>query len=154
MSKDPDDTTPNGRAARNGDGRPQALNVLGGPLAVCSRDPLTGWFRDGCCHTDGHDRGMHVVCAEMTEAFLTHQLRVGNDLVTPRPEYGFAGLQPGDKWCVCLSRWKQALDDGAAPPIVLAATHEEALAVVPLDTLKAHALDADPFAPDRSDDRA
>ena len=133
--------------------RDEARNVLGGPLAVCSRDPLTGWFRDGCCHTDGHDRGMHVVCAEMTEEFLAHQVRIGNDLVTPRPEYGFAGLRPGDKWCVCLSRWKQALDDGAAPPIVLAATHEEALAVAPLDVLKAYALDGDPIDLKRPDDR-
>ncbi|MEO0834058.1 MAG: DUF2237 domain-containing protein [Pseudomonadota bacterium] len=120
-----------------------ACNVLGGPLAVCSLDPVTGWFRDGCCNTDGHDRGMHLVCAEMTEEFLAHQQRVGNDLVTPRPEYGFAGLNPGDKWCVCLTRWKQALDDGAAPPIYLNATHEEALTVVPLETLKRYALDAD-----------
>lgn len=127
--------------APHADARRDARNVLGGPLAVCSRDPLTGWFRDGCCHTDGHDRGMHVVCAEMTEEFLAHQARIGNDLVTPRPEYGFAGLQPGDKWCVCLTRWKQALDDGAPAPIILAATHEEALAVVPLEILKAHALD-------------
>lgn len=133
------DNTPHAAARRD------ARNVLGGPLAVCSRDPLTGWFRDGCCHTDGHDRGMHVVCAEMTEEFLAHQTRIGNDLVTPRPEYGFAGLQPGDKWCVCLTRWKQALDDGAPAPIILAATHEEALAVVPLEVLKAHALDGDPI---------
>ena len=133
------DNTPHAAARRD------ARNVLGAPLAVCSRDPLTGWFRDGCCHTDGHDRGMHVVCAEMTEEFLAHQVRVGNDLVTPRPEYGFAGLQPGDKWCVCLTRWKQALDDGAPAPIILAATHEEALAVVPLEVLKAHALDGDPI---------
>ncbi|MEO0612966.1 MAG: DUF2237 domain-containing protein [Pseudomonadota bacterium] len=124
-------------------GAPDACNVLGGPLAVCSLDPLTGWYRDGCCNTDGHDRGMHLVCAEMTEEFLAHQQRVGNDLVTPRPEYGFAGLTPGDKWCVCLTRWKQALDDGAAPPIYLNATHEEALTVVPLETLKKYALDAD-----------
>ncbi|MEO1150992.1 MAG: DUF2237 domain-containing protein [Pseudomonadota bacterium] len=120
-----------------------ACNVLGEPLAVCSLDPVTGWFRDGCCNTDGHDRGMHLVCAEMTEEFLTHQQRAGNDLVTPRPEFGFAGLTPGDKWCVCLTRWKQALDDGAAPPIYLKATHEEALTVVPLETLKKYALDTD-----------
>ncbi|MEM1192087.1 MAG: DUF2237 domain-containing protein [Pseudomonadota bacterium] len=124
-------------------GAPAACNVLGRPLAVCSLAPLTGWYRDGCCNTDGHDRGMHLVCAEMTEEFLAHQQRVGNDLVTPRPEYGFAGLTPGDKWCVCLTRWKQALDDGAAPPIYLNATHEEALTVVPLETLKRYALDAD-----------
>lgn len=120
-----------------------ACNVLGEPLAVCSLDPVTGWFRDGCCNTDGHDRGMHLVCAEMTEEFLAHQQRAGNDLVTPRPEFGFVGLTPGDKWCVCLTRWKQALDDGAAPPIYLKATHEEALTVVPLETLKKYALDKD-----------
>jgi len=120
-----------------------ACNVLGEPLAVCSLDPVTGWFRDGCCNTDGHDRGMHLVCAEMTEEFLAHQQRAGNDLVTPRPEFGFVGLTPGGKWCVCLTRWKQALDDGAAPPIYLKATHEEALTVVPLETLKKYALDKD-----------
>ncbi len=120
----------------------QRRNVLGGPLEICSLDPLTGWFRDGCCDTDGHDRGMHVVCAEVTPEFLAHQRRVGNDLVTPRPEYGFPGLKPGNRWCVCLSRWKQALDDGAAPPIFLRATHEEALAVVPIEVLKSYALDS------------
>lgn len=119
-----------------------ARNVLGEPLEVCSLDPLTGWRRDGCCDTEGLDMGMHVVCAEVTEVFLAHQKRIGNDLVTPRPEYRFAGLTPGDRWCVCLARWKQALDDGAAPPIFLRATHEEALAVVPLETLKSYALDA------------
>ncbi|MGF1544213.1 MAG: DUF2237 family protein [Parvularculaceae bacterium] len=118
-----------------------ARNVLGERLQICSLDPLTGWRRDGCCDTDGLDVGMHVVCAEVTEEFLEHQRKVGNDLVTPRPEYGFPGLAPGDKWCVCLSRWKQALDDGVAPPIVLAATHEETLAVVPIDVLRRYALD-------------
>lgn len=120
----------------------QRRNVLGGPLEICSLDPLTGWFRDGCCDTDGHDRGMHVVCAEVTAEFLAHQRRVGNDLVTPRPEYGFPGLKPGNRWCVCLARWRQALDDGAAPPILLRATHEEALAVVPIEVLKSYALDS------------
>jgi hypothetical protein len=116
-----------------------SLNVLGGPLETCSLDPLTGWFRDGCCDTDGHDRGMHVVCARMTQAFLDHQLASGNDLVTPRPEYRFPGLKPGDFWCVCLSRWKEALDAGVAPPVRLEATHEETLAVVPLEVLRQHA---------------
>ena len=119
-----------------------ARNVLGGPLKVCSTNPMTGWFRDGCCNTDGRDLGMHIVCAEVTEEFLAHQRRTGNDLVTPRPEFGFPGLTPGDKWCVCLSRWKAALDAGAAAPIYLEATHEETLAVVPLDVLKKYALDA------------
>jgi uncharacterized protein len=119
-----------------------SLNVLGGPLETCSLDPLTGWFRDGCCDTDGHDRGMHVVCAQVTQAFLEQQRASGNDLITPRPDYRFAGLKPGDFWCVCLSRWKEALDAGVAPPIRLAATHEETLAVVPLEVLRQHALDA------------
>ncbi|MEM9169987.1 MAG: DUF2237 domain-containing protein [Pseudomonadota bacterium] len=122
----------------SGDG---ARNVLGGPLEVCSLDPLTGWFRDGCCNTDGRDMGLHLVCAKVTAAFLDHQKRGGNDLVTPRPEYGFPGLKPGDQWCVCLSRWVDALNDGAAPPIRLEATHEEALAVLPIETLRAHAID-------------
>jgi uncharacterized protein len=118
---------------------PLARNVLGGPLQVCSVDPMTGWFRNGCCETEGHDRGAHIVCAHLTDAFLAHQLRNGNDLITPRPEYGFAGLKAGDRWCVCLTRWKDALDDGVAPPILLEATHEEALVVVPLQTLLEHA---------------
>ncbi len=118
---------------------PNARNVLGGPLAVCSTAPLTGWFRNGCCETEGHDRGMHVVCARVTDAFLQHQLEGGNDLITPRPDFGFAGLKAGDKWCVCLTRWKDALNDGAAPPIDLTATHEEALAVVSIDVLREYA---------------
>jgi uncharacterized protein len=119
---------------------PNARNVLGGPLEICSIDPLTGWFRNGCCETEGHDRGMHIVCAQVTDAFLQHQLRGGNDLITPRTDYGFAGLKDGDRWCVCLTRWKDALDDGAAPAIRLEATHEEALAVVSLKVLQANAI--------------
>ena len=122
---------------------PSAKNVLGAPLAPCSFDPLTGWYRDGCCNTDGKDAGLHIVCAEMTEEFLEHQFRAGNDLVTPRPEFGFAGLKPGDRWCVCLSRWKDALDDGVVAPIFLEATHEETLAVFPLAVLRKYAIDAD-----------
>jgi uncharacterized protein len=118
---------------------PHARNVLGGPLEMCSLDPLTGWFRNGCCETEGHDQGMHIVCAKVTDAFLQHQLAGGNDLITPRPAFGFAGLKAGDHWCVCLTRWKDALDDGVAPPIRLEATHEEALAVVPLDILRVYA---------------
>ncbi|WP_085339387.1 DUF2237 family protein [Aquidulcibacter paucihalophilus] len=121
---------------------PSARNVLGGPLEFCSMNPLTGWFRNGCCETEGLDHGTHVVCAVVTKAFLAHQLRVGNDLITPRPEYRFAGLKPGDHWCVCLTRWKDALDAGCAPPIILEATHEEALVVVPLETLKSYAAEA------------
>lgn len=142
----PDQTPPSSRPSSS---RPSALNVLGGALQPCSFDPLTGWFRDGCCDTDGHDRGLHVICARVTQDFLDHQKNSGNDLVTPRPEFGFAGLKPGDQWCVCLSRWKEALDAGVAPPVVLAATHEETLAALPLDVLLAHALDA----PDTDDGR-
>jgi uncharacterized protein (DUF2237 family) len=119
---------------------PDAKNVLGTPLQPCSFDPLTGWFRNGCCETEGRDQGMHVVCVEMTAEFLAHQRRIGNDLSTPHPEFGFPGLKPGDRWCVCLGRWKQALDDGAAAPILLESTHEEALAVVPLAVLRDHAI--------------
>lgn len=118
----------------------KARNVLGTSLKTCSLDPLTGWYRDGCCDTEGLDQGMHVVCAEVTAEFLTHQRQIGNDLSTPRPEYGFPGLKPGNRWCVCLSRWKQALDAGVAPRIDLEATHEEALAVVPIDVLRQYAL--------------
>ncbi|MEM9262574.1 MAG: DUF2237 domain-containing protein [Pseudomonadota bacterium] len=117
-----------------------SLNVLGEPLQICSVDPLTGWFRDGCCDTEGRDQGMHIVCARVTAEFLDHQRRGGNDLVTPRPEFRFPGLKQGDRWCVCLSRWVDALNEGVAPPIILEATHEEALAAVSIDVLKAHAL--------------
>jgi uncharacterized protein len=120
---------------------PDARNVLGGPLKICSTNPMTGWYRDGCCDTEGLDQGMHVICASVTNDFLSHQRQIGNDLSTPRPEYGFPGLKAGDKWCVCLSRWKQSLDAGVAPKIDLEATHEEALMVVPLETLRRFALD-------------
>jgi uncharacterized protein (DUF2237 family) len=116
-----------------------ACNVLGGPLASCSMEPLTGFFRNGCCETGPEDVGMHTVCAVMTAEFLAFSKRVGNDLSTPRPEFGFPGLQPGDRWCLCAPRWKEALDAGVAPPVVLAATHEEVLAITPLGILKDHA---------------
>ena len=119
-----------------------ALNVLGGPLQACSFDPLTGFFRDGCCHTDEEDHGTHVVCARMTAAFLAYSLSRGNDLVTPRPQYRFAGLKPGDRWCLCAQRWKEALRAGVAPPVQLAATHAKALEVVTLAQLQLHALAA------------
>lgn len=119
-----------------------ARNVLGGELAPCSLDPVTGFFRNGCCETGAHDVGMHTVCAVMTEDFLTFSRLVGNDLSTPMPEYGFAGLKPGDRWCLCAPRWKEALDAGAAPKVVLEATHEETLAIVPLGILKDHAVEA------------
>lgn len=120
----------------------EAKNVLGTALATCSTDPVTGFFRDGCCHTGPQDRGVHVVCAEMTEAFLTFTKAQGNDLSTPRPELNFPGLEPGDQWCLCAARWQEALDAGVAPPVDLSATHERALDIVDLDDLKAHAVDA------------
>lgn len=115
-----------------------ARNVLGGELAVCSRDPLTGFFRDGCCNTNGQDGGMHTVCARMTEEFLVFSKESGNDLSTPRPEYRFPGLKPGDQWCVCLLRWKEALDAGVAPPVVLEATHASVSEFIDLKTLREH----------------
>ena len=119
----------------------QALNVLGGPLAPCGLDPLTGFYRDGCCNTGYEDSGIHVICAQMTREFLEFSRRRGNDLITPAPARGFPGLRPGDRWCLCAGRWREALDAGVAPPVILAATHEEALAVVSLEELRRHALD-------------
>ncbi|HEV2977086.1 MAG TPA: DUF2237 domain-containing protein [Casimicrobiaceae bacterium] len=116
-------------------------NVLGGRLEPCSVEPRTGFFRDGCCNTGAEDLGLHVICARMTAAFLAFSAERGNDLSTPQPEAGFAGLKPGDRWCLCAGRWREALDAGVAPPVVLSATHEEALAVVTLDDLKRHAVD-------------
>lgn len=117
-------------------------NVLGGVLEPCGTDPLTGFFRDGCCNTGPEDTGLHVVCAKMTAEFLAFAQRQGNDLVTPVPAYRFPGLKPGDRWCVCAGTWRQAYEAGVAPPVVLAATHEETLAVVPLSALRELALDA------------
>jgi uncharacterized protein len=116
-----------------------ARNVLGTPLRACSYDPLTGYFRDGCCHTREDDTGSHVICARVTADFLAFSRARGNDLSTPRPEWRFAGLQPGDRWCLCALRWKEALAAGCAPPVVLESCHERALDVVALDDLKAHA---------------
>lgn len=118
------------------------LNVLGTALQACSFDPLTGYFRDGCCSTDENDLGSHVVCARVTDAFLRFSLARGNDLVTPRHEHRFAGLKPGDRWCLCALRWKEALDAGVAPPVHLEATHARVLDFVTLDQLQAHALPA------------
>lgn len=123
-------------------------NVLGGPLEPCGLDPVTGFFRDGCCSTGPEDVGSHTVCAVMTREFLEHQQAVGNDLVTPRPEWSFPGLQPGDRWCVVALRWAQAYADGVAAPVVLASTHERALDVIPLDALQQHAVDVPPDAGD------
>jgi uncharacterized protein len=118
-------------------------NVLGTELLPCSYDPLTGWLRDGCCRTDAQDHGSHVICARVTVAFLNHQMEAGNDLITPRPEARFAGLKPGDRWCVCALRWRQAFEDGCAPPVVLECTHERALDFVTLEALNAHAWQHD-----------
>ncbi len=122
------------------------LNVLGGPLEECGTDPMTGFYRDGCCGTGAQDVGSHTVCAVVTAEFLAHQQRVGNDLSTPRPEYSFAGLQPGDRWCVVAVRWLQAYLDGSPAPVFLASTHERALDVIPLEALQENAIDvpADP----------
>jgi uncharacterized protein (DUF2237 family) len=120
----------------------EARNVLGKELKPCSMDPVTGFFRNGCCETGPHDVGMHTVCAVMTADFLAFSREIGNDLSTPRPEFGFEGLKPGDRWCLCAPRWKEALDAGAAPQVVLDSTHEETLAIVPLGVLKDHAVQA------------
>ncbi len=117
----------------------RARNVLGGPLLACSYAPLTGYFRDGCCNTDDHDRGNHTVCARVTDEFLAFSREAGNDLETPVPQYRFAGLKAGDRWCLCAARWLEAKASGVAPPVVLEATHERALSVVPIDVLRAHA---------------
>jgi len=110
-------------------------------LDTCGNEPKTGFYRDGCCHTGPDDRGKHTVCAQVTQAFLEFSLERGNDLMTPAPEYGFPGLKPGDRWCLCVSRWKEALDAGVAPPVVIAATHENALQDVTYEELARHAID-------------
>ena len=120
--------------------RIQARNVLGNPLESCCTSPVTGFYRDGYCHTGADDTGSHTVCVQITAAFLSFSKKIGNDLATAHPESGFPGLKPGDKWCVCVSRWEEAFMAGVAPPIVLEATHERALDVVELAELRAHAL--------------
>jgi uncharacterized protein len=117
------------------------LNVLGGELEPCGTDPMTGFYRDGFCSCRAEDVGLHSVCAVVTEDFLRHQRAVGNDLSTPRPEYRFAGLHPGDRWCVVAARWLEAYEDGLAPPVVLASTNERTLDLVPLTRLREHAVD-------------
>jgi uncharacterized protein (DUF2237 family) len=117
-------------------------NVLGQPLVPCSTDPMTGWYRDGCCRTDEHDHGRHLVCAQVTAEFLRFSVERGNDLVTPVPAYAFPGLRPGDRWCLCARRWAEALAAGVAPPVVLASTHARALEYVTLEDLVQHAVDA------------
>lgn len=118
-----------------------AKNVLGGALQSCCMDPVTGFYRDGCCNTGAEDKGLHLVCAEMTAEFLKFSRARGNDLATPAPHFGFPGLKPGDRWCLCVARWKEALEAGKAPPVLLAATHISALEFVDLDDLIGHALD-------------
>jgi uncharacterized protein (DUF2237 family) len=120
-----------------------AMNVLGTPLVPCSYDPLTGYYRDGCCNTDAHDHGSHVICAKVTQAFLDFSVAQGNDLVTPRPEYRFAGLKAGDRWCLCATRWREAFQAGVAPPVILNCTHERALSFVSLAQLQSCALGED-----------
>ena len=118
-----------------------ARNVLGEELEPCSRNPVTGFFRNGCCETGPDDLGLHTVCVVMTADFLAYSKSVGNDLSTPQPQYHFPGLKPGDRWCLCAPRWKEALDVGKAPPVVLASTHEETLAIVTLGVLKDYAAE-------------
>jgi uncharacterized protein (DUF2237 family) len=117
-----------------------AKNVLGGPLVPCSLDPVTGFFRDGCCNTSAEDYGSHTVCAQMTEQFLAFSKSRGNDLSTPNPEFLFPGLSPGDRWCLCAARWREAAEAGVAPPVILESTHARALEVIALADLEYHAL--------------
>lgn len=129
------------RAENQGGGGGAQKNVLGGPLALCSDNPVTGFFRTGCCHTGPQDAGVHTVCVVMTGEFLEFSKAAGNDLSTPRKEFGFPGLKAGDRWCLCAARWKEAYDAGKAPKLVLAATHERTLLIAPLDVLKKYAVD-------------
>lgn len=122
-------------------GEAPALNILGETLEPCCFDPMTGFYRDGHCNTGEDDIGRHTVCVVMTEGFLRFSKSRGNDLATPRPEFGFPGLRPGDRWCLCAERWKEAHDAGTAPRVVLSATHIESLSVIPIGDLKSHAID-------------
>jgi uncharacterized protein len=131
------------REDAGGGGRPNARNVLGEPLEVCSLKPVTGFFRDGCCDTSREDVGSHTICAVMTVGFLAFSKSRGNDLSTPVPEFGFPGLQPGDRWCLCAPRWQEAFQAGQAPRVVLRATHEGALSHCSLADLKRFAVDID-----------
>ena len=117
------------------------LNVLGEPLTPCCHSPKTGFYRDGFCRVGPEDVGIHAICAIMTEEFLAYSLAQGNDLSTPKPQFGFPGLSPGDRWCLCASRWQQAVNVGVAPPVILSGTHERALEVTTLNILRQHALD-------------
>lgn len=130
--------------------QPTARNVLGGELESCGTDPVTGFYRDGCCNTGPEDLGSHTICAVVSAEFLAHQRGIGNDLSSPAPQFGFRGLVPGDRWCVTARNWLRAHEDGAAAPVVLASTHERVLQIVPLDVLRQYAVDvpADPSALD------
>ncbi|MCA9300309.1 MAG: DUF2237 domain-containing protein [Phycisphaerales bacterium] len=119
-----------------------SINVLGSPLKACSHDPLTGWFRDGCCNTDDRDRGSHTVCCRVTTRFLEFLRAQGNDLMTPAPQHGFAGLTEGDQWCVCAASWMQAFEAEVACPVFLEGTHQRALEIVPIEALLQHAIAA------------
>jgi uncharacterized protein len=119
-------------------------NVLGGPLETCGTEPVTGFYRDGCCNWGPEDVGSHSICAVVSAEFLDHQRSIGNDLITPMPQYGFSGLRPGDRWCVTARNWLRAQLDGAAAPVVLASTNEKALEIVPLEALREHAVDVPP----------
>ncbi|MDZ7629081.1 MAG: DUF2237 domain-containing protein [Parvularculaceae bacterium] len=129
------------RESGGGGGGDSQKNVLGGALETCSVNPMTGFFRTGCCHTAPQDTGAHTVCAVMTDDFLAFSKSRGNDLSTPHPAFGFPGLKAGDRWCLCAARWKEAFDAGKAPKLVLAATHERTLHYAPLEALKEHAAD-------------
>ena len=118
-----------------------SLNVYGEVLEPCSENPVTGFFRDGCCNTADEDRGMHTVCVELTDDFLQFSKRMGNDLITPRPEFNFPGLQAGDRWCLCALRWLQAHQEGVAPKVHIRSTHIRTLEVVDIQLLKSHAVD-------------
>ena len=118
----------------------KARNVLNGPLQNCGTDPMTGFYRNGCCDTGAGDVGIHTVCAEMTAEFLAFSVSRGNDLVTPVPHFGFPGLRPGDRWCLCAERWKEAYEAGVAPPVVLEATHISTLEFVSLEELQEHSV--------------
>ncbi len=120
----------------------ESVNVFGKKLEPCGVDPLTGFYRDACCNTGPEDLGIHTVCVKVTKDFLEFSKKRGNDLATPRPEFGFPGLKAGDRWCVCAGRWKEAFDAGVAPRVYLHATHIETLAIIPMRDLEKHAVDA------------
>ena len=125
------------------DDQEASLNVYGERLKPCAFDPMTGFYRDGCCNTGPEDRGRHVICVRITAEFLAFSKSRGNDLSTPNPQWGFPGLKPGDRWCLCAARWAEAYAAGAAPKVNLAATHEATLAIVPLEQLQTHAIEGD-----------